>query len=92
MSKPRFEERSCNGRWAGLQLSLATKRSPDLARGCSTSTSGEGTLPSYTRLRNPDVFAEALLAKILCGISAQKDADSGLDAAHAGYPCGGHPA
>ena len=44
---------------------------------------GEVTLQSYARLRSPGVFSEELLEKILRGISAQKYADTVLDAAHA---------
>lgn len=44
---------------------------------------GEVTLQSYARLRNPGVFSEELLEKILRGVSAQKYADTVLHAAHA---------
>lgn len=44
---------------------------------------GEVTLQSYARLRSPGVFSEELLEKILRGVSAQKYADTVLDAAHA---------
>lgn len=44
---------------------------------------GEVTLQSYARLRSPGEFSEELLEKILRGISAQKYADTVLDAAHA---------
>ncbi len=44
---------------------------------------GEVTLQSYARLRNPGAFSEELLEKILRGVSAQKYADTVLDAAHA---------
>lgn len=44
---------------------------------------GEVTLQSYARLRNPGVFSEELLEKILRGVSTQKYADTVLDAAHA---------
>ena len=44
---------------------------------------GEVTLQSYARLRSPGVFSEELLEKIQRGISAQKYADTVLDAAHA---------
>ena len=44
---------------------------------------GEVTLQSYARLRNSGAFSEELLEKILRGVSAQKYADTVLDAAHA---------
>ena len=44
---------------------------------------GEVTLQSYARLRSPGVFSEELLEKILRGVSAQRYADTVLDAAHA---------
>jgi transposase-like protein len=44
---------------------------------------GEVTLQSDARLRNPGAFSEELLEKILRGVSAQKYADTVLNAAHA---------
>jgi hypothetical protein len=44
---------------------------------------GEVTLQSYARLRNSGAFSEELLEKILRGVSAQKYADTVLNAAHA---------
>jgi len=44
---------------------------------------GEVTLQSYARMRAPGAFSEELLEKILCGVSAQKYADTVLQAAGA---------
>jgi len=44
---------------------------------------GEVTLQSYTRLRTPGAFSEELLEKILRGVSAQKYAETVLQAAEA---------
>ena len=44
---------------------------------------GEVPRQSYTRLRTPGAFSEELLEKILTGVSAQKYADTVIDAARA---------
>jgi transposase-like protein len=44
---------------------------------------GEVTLQSYTNMRAPGAFSEELLEKILTGVSAQKYADTVIDAARA---------
>ncbi len=46
-------------------------------------TQGELTLQSYARMRAPGAFSEELLAKILRGVSAQRYADTVIEAAGA---------
>ena len=72
-------------KWAQEQGSiyLGAEGDPVPRPGMRRNGQGEGARLLYARLREAGAFSEELLEKILRGVSAQKYADTVLDAAHA---------